>query len=55
MVSDKDIDLKGDKHVVMGHISGRMRMHYIKLQKGDEVELEMTPYDLTKGRITYRF
>ncbi|HRO64627.1 MAG TPA: translation initiation factor IF-1, partial [Candidatus Dojkabacteria bacterium] len=31
------------------------RMHYIKLQKGDEVELEMTPYDLTKGRITYRF
>lgn len=50
-----EIDLKGNKHIIMGHISGRMRMHYIKLQKGDEVELEMTPYDLTKGRITYRY
>jgi len=50
-----EIDLKGDKHIVMAHISGRMRMNYIKLQKGDQVELEMTPYDLTKGRITYRY
>ncbi len=50
-----EIDLKGNKHIVMAHISGRMRMNYIKLQRGDQVELEMTPYDLTKGRITYRY
>ncbi|HVE80608.1 MAG TPA: translation initiation factor IF-1 [Candidatus Dormibacteraeota bacterium] len=41
-------------HVVLAHISGKMRMHYIKILPGDKVTLEMTPYDLTKGRITYR-
>ena len=42
-------------HVVIAHISGKMRMHYIKLLPGDRVKLEMTPYDLTKARITYRY
>lgn len=41
-------------HIVLAHISGKMRMHYIKILPGDQVTLEMTPYDLTKGRITYR-
>lgn len=41
-------------HVILAHISGRMRMHYIKILPGDRVTVEMTPYDLTKGRITYR-
>ncbi len=41
-------------HVILGHISGKMRMHYIKILPGDRVRIEMTPYDLTKGRITYR-
>ncbi len=41
-------------HVVLAHISGKMRMHYIKILPGDKVTLEMTPYDLTKARITYR-
>lgn len=41
-------------HVVTAHISGRMRKHYIKILTGDRVTVEMTPYDLSKGRITYR-
>lgn len=41
-------------HVILAHISGRMRMHYIKILPGDKVTIEMTPYDLTRGRITYR-
>lgn len=41
-------------HVVLAHVSGKMRMHYIKLLPGDKVMLEMTPYDTTKGRIVYR-
>ena len=41
-------------HVVLAHISGKMRMHYIRIIPGDRVALEMTPYDLTKARITYR-
>jgi len=41
-------------HVVLAHISGKMRMHYIRIIPGDRVTLEMTPYDLTKARITYR-
>jgi len=40
--------------VILAHISGKMRMHYIKILPGDRVRIEMTPYDLTKGRITYR-
>ena len=42
-------------HVVTAQISGKMRLHYIKLLPGDKVKLEMSPYDLTKARITYRF
>lgn len=41
-------------HVVTAHISGKMRKHYIKILTGDKVTVEMTPYDLSKGRITYR-
>ncbi len=42
-------------HVIIAHISGKMRMYYIKILPGDKVKLEMSPYDLTKGRITYRY
>ncbi|MCH7694945.1 MAG: translation initiation factor IF-1 [Proteobacteria bacterium] len=41
-------------HVVIAHISGKMRKHYIRILTGDKVTIEMTPYDLSKGRITYR-
>ena len=44
-----------NEHVITAHISGKMRMHYIKLLPGDKVKLEMSPYDLTKGRITFRY
>ena len=42
-------------HVLIAHISGKMRMHYIRILPGDKVKLEMSPYDLTKGRITFRY
>ena len=42
-------------HVVTAHISGKMRMHYIKLLPGDRVKLELSPYDLSKARIVYRY
>ena len=42
-------------HVITAHISGKMRMHYIKILPGDKVKVEMSPYDLSKGRITYRY
>ena len=42
-------------HVITAHISGRMRKNYIRILTGDKVKVEMTPYDLTKGRITFRF
>jgi len=42
-------------HIVLAHISGRMRMHFIKILPGDRVTLELSPYDLTRGRITYRY
>ncbi|MCV9389013.1 MAG: translation initiation factor IF-1 [Reichenbachiella sp.] len=42
-------------HEVIAHISGKMRMHYIKILPGDKVKMEMSPYDLTKGRIVYRY
>jgi len=41
-------------HKVLAHISGKMRMHFIKILKGDKVTVELSPYDLTRGRITYR-
>ena len=42
-------------HVVLAHISGKMRMHYIRILPGDKVKMEMSPYDLTNGRIVYRY
>ena len=42
-------------HVITAHISGTMRMHYIKIRPGDKVKVEMTPYDLSKGRISFRY
>lgn len=42
-------------HIITAHISGKMRMHYIKILTGDRVKVEMTPYDLTKGRISFRY
>ena len=42
-------------HIIIAHISGKMRMHYIKILPGDKVKVEMSPYDLTKGRISFRY
>jgi translation initiation factor IF-1 len=41
-------------HVLLGHISGKMRMHYIRILPGDKVTVQLTPYDLSKGRIVFR-
>lgn len=43
-----------NKHRILAHISGKMRMHFIRILPGDKVTIEMSPYDLTKGRIVYR-
>lgn len=48
------VELEGG-HIITAHISGKMRMHYIRILPGDKVKLEMSPYDLTKGRITFRY
>ncbi|MBT5933385.1 MAG: translation initiation factor IF-1 [Flavobacteriales bacterium] len=48
------VKLEND-HVILAHISGKMRMYYIKILPGDKVKVEMSPYDLTKGRITFRY
>ncbi|MCC8173126.1 MAG: translation initiation factor IF-1 [Odoribacter sp.] len=42
-------------HIITAHISGKMRTHYIKILPGDRVRVDMSPYDLTKGRITFRY
>ncbi len=47
------VEMEGG-HKVLAHISGKMRMHYIKILPGDKVKVELSPYDLTRGRITYR-
>lgn len=47
------VKLEND-HTIIAHISGKMRKHYIRILTGDKVTVEMTPYDLSKGRITYR-
>ena len=49
-----EIDVNGVKKEVLGYLSGKMRMHYIRILEGDKVRIEMTPYDKTQGRITYR-
>ena len=48
------IKIEGD-HIVQGHVSGKMRMNYIKILPGDKVIIELSPYDLTKGRIVRRY
>lgn len=48
------VKLQND-HLVLAHISGKMRKYYIRILPGDRVKIEMSPYDLTKGRITYRY
>ena len=45
----------GNGHVIIAHISGKMRMNYIKILPGDRVKVEMSPYDLSKGRISFRY
>lgn len=47
------VKLEND-HIVLGHISGKMRMHYIRILPGDKVTVQLTPYDLSKGRIVFR-
>ncbi len=44
-----------NEHEIIAHISGKMRMHYIRILPGDKVKVEMSPYDLTKGRISFRY
>ena len=44
-----------NEHQVLAHVSGKMRMHYIKILPGDKVKLELSPYDLSRGRITFRY
>ena len=44
-----------NNHTILAHVSGKMRMNFIKILVGDKVTVEMSPYDLTKGRITYRY
>jgi translation initiation factor IF-1 len=44
-----------NKHVVLAHVSGKMRMHFIKILPGDRVTIELSPYDLSRGRIIYRY
>lgn len=48
------VELGGRKHEVLAHVSGKMRMHFIKILPGDSVTLEISPYDLNRGRITVR-
>ena len=50
-----EIEADGKKHEVTGYLSGKMRMHYIRILEGDKVKIEMTPYDKSQGRITYRY
>ena len=49
-----DVEIGGNTHEVLAHVSGKMRMHFIKILPGDVVTLEMSPYDLSRARIVYR-
>lgn len=49
-----EIEIGGKQHEVLAHVSGKMRMHFIKILPGDTVTLEISPYDLSRGRIVYR-
>ena len=48
------VEIEGG-HIVLGHVSGKMRMHYIRILPGDKVGVEMSPYDLSRGRIIFRY
>jgi translation initiation factor IF-1 len=48
------VKLEGN-HEILAHVSGKMRMHFIRILPGDKVQVELSPYDLTRGRITYRY
>ncbi len=50
-----EIELGGQTHKITGHISGKMRRNYIRITPGDKVLVQLSPYDLTKGRIVYRY
>ena len=52
-IDDENFEVLKGK-IILGHISGKMRVHHIRILPGDKVKLELSPYDLTKGRITYR-
>jgi translation initiation factor IF-1 len=49
------VELENNKHQVLAHISGKMRKNFIRILPGDRVAVELSPYDLTRGRITYRY
>jgi translation initiation factor IF-1 len=49
------LKLDGNGHEVLAHLSGKMRKNYIRVLPGDRVQVELSPYDLTRGRITYRY
>lgn len=49
------LHVEGTEHEIIGYVSGKMRMNYIKITIGDKVRVELTPYDLKRGRITYRY
>ncbi|MGI8468663.1 MAG: translation initiation factor IF-1 [Pyrinomonadaceae bacterium] len=49
------VELEGNKHQVLAHISGKMRKNFIRILPGDRVQVELSPYDLARGRITYRY
>jgi translation initiation factor IF-1 len=49
------IELDDNKHKVLAHVSGKMRKHFIRILPGDKVQVELSPYDLNRGRIIYRF
>ena len=54
-VEGKVVDTLPNAATILAHVSGKIRMHYIRILPGDRVTVELSPYDLTKGRITYRF
>ncbi len=49
------VEVEGQKHIILAHISGKMRKNFIHILPGDKVKVELSPYDLTRGRIVYRF
>lgn len=50
-----EVEVGDQKHEILGYLSGKMRMHYIRILVGDKVKIELTPYDTKQGRITYRY